>query len=208
MGNTTNGMVRNFLIAMLFLVMLLAGCRGQSTHLFLGDEYFFLERQGMVDRYQTSGGDPLVVERGEDRIRVEVSGKVYLVSGTYNQADYTFPDGRVLSRRITGQSVEGLVPFDVDLSIHDWEIVDDLQAIAFGPSAGDSSATAAANVVFGILAAAFGMLQIAKPRAAFFLTKGWKYRNLEPSDAFLLATRASGLVFILVGILLATGVFQ
>jgi hypothetical protein len=202
---------RKLLAALLLILMpavLLAGCQVQSSIQFRGVEYHPVERQGGVSIYQSSNGVILQVERGDDGARIEHAGVVYQVSGTYNQADYAFPDGRVLTRRIVGQSIEGFAPFEVDITINDWDIVDDLQAIAFGPSASGSTGPTATNIIFGVIAAAIGVLQVTQPQAAFFLAKGWKYRSLEPSDAFLLVTRMSGSVFVLVGILLITGVIR
>jgi hypothetical protein len=196
------------LLSIVLLAALLAGCQPQTSIQFRGVKYDPVERQGGIEIYQSSNGVTLRVERGIDGARIEHDGVVYRVDGSYHQADYAFPDGRVLTRRIVGQSIEGFAPFDVDITIHDWGIVDDLQAIAFGPSARGSTAPSAANMFFGVIAAVIGVLQVTQPRAAFFLAKGWKYRNLEPSDAFLLVTRISGTIFVVVGILLMTGVIR
>lgn len=45
-------------------------------------------------------------------------------------------------------------------------------------------------------------LAIVFPRLAWELTQGWKYKNVEPSDAALVMTRLAGVAGVIVGIVI------
>ena len=57
--------------------------------------------------------------------------------------------------------------------------------------------------VLGALAfAAIGAWQMLYPRAAWYLSRGWQYKNAAPSDAALAVARIGGAAFILFGIII------
>jgi len=47
-----------------------------------------------------------------------------------------------------------------------------------------------------------GILDVAAPRAVWFLGYGWRYKDAEPSDTVLILNRVAGAISILVGICL------
>lgn len=54
----------------------------------------------------------------------------------------------------------------------------------------------------GLLVVALGVFDAAAPQAAWYLSRGWAYRNAEPSDAALAVARLSGIVLIIIGVIL------
>ena len=55
---------------------------------------------------------------------------------------------------------------------------------------------------FGLVLLGIGIFYYSNPEAAFHIGEGWKYENLEPSEAGLDGYRLGGLVGIIIGILL------
>ena len=47
-----------------------------------------------------------------------------------------------------------------------------------------------------------GIFTLVAPEAACFLTRGWQFKDAEPSDAALIMTRIGGGVEILIGLVL------
>lgn len=56
------------------------------------------------------------------------------------------------------------------------------------------------KVVFGLIALAIGVFIVAKPRAAWHLSHGRKYRNVEPSKLSLVMEYITGAVVIAAGV--------
>ena len=54
----------------------------------------------------------------------------------------------------------------------------------------------------GILVIAIGIFNAAAPETAWYLERGWWYKNAAPSDMALAFTRGSGIVAIIAGIIL------
>jgi hypothetical protein len=65
---------------------------------------------------------------------------------------------------------------------------------------GSSSPTA--KGFFGLVLLGFGIWYYSNPESAFHFSEGWRYRDLEPSDAGLDGYRLGGLAGIIIGILL------
>lgn len=56
------------------------------------------------------------------------------------------------------------------------------------------------NVLVGMILFLIGVFNAAAPRTAWYLTKGWKYKNLEPSDAAIELNRVIGVIAAIIGI--------
>ena len=56
--------------------------------------------------------------------------------------------------------------------------------------------------IWGLLVIGVGVWQYCDPESVFRFTEGWKYENLEPSEAGLDSIRWSGLLIMALGVLL------
>ncbi len=54
-------------------------------------------------------------------------------------------------------------------------------------------------LLLGFGAIAVGCVNLFFPHAVFFLQEGWKFRDVKPSDLFIMLTQMVGLVFAFVG---------
>jgi hypothetical protein len=191
----------------IFCIMLLAGCApAPATARFQGVEYRLADRQGDIAVYESAAGDRLVVESTGGGAQVTAQGQAYQVSGSARETTVAFPDGRELTRLTQNGSSAGLAPFDADVTLEDWAVVDDLRALVFAQP--ERGAARPAVFITGLLLIALGALGMVKPRWAWLVREGWRYQNLEPSEAFLLVLRVTGAVSALIGLLLVSGVWR
>ena len=58
------------------------------------------------------------------------------------------------------------------------------------------------NLFLSLLLAGFGVWNIASPYSSWYVSHGWQYKNVEPSESYLGFARLSGFVLIGVAILL------
>ncbi len=197
-----------------FIIALgLAGCAGRlSTVTFDGSTYRLTSEQpGGAAVYQDAAGKTLRVELSDTGARVTADGQTYLVSGTVSEMQVTFPDGRVLWQQYesgpSGSSSAGGTAPGVEASMTDWNRVSDLHAIVFGSATQATSTGGLARIVFGLLALAAGVLSLVNPHLAWtVLEGGWRFKNVEPSDAYVVFSRIGGVVLIAAGVLLMVGV--
>jgi len=61
------------------------------------------------------------------------------------------------------------------------------------------------RIVFAVIGVVAGLISLLAPRVVFFLQEGWKFEDVEPSEAFLLVTRLGGLLAICLGIAVGAG---
>lgn len=57
------------------------------------------------------------------------------------------------------------------------------------------------NVFLGLILICIGVYDTVYPKKAWYLTRGWKYKNLEPSDASLALTCLGGVAVAIIGII-------
>ena len=57
-------------------------------------------------------------------------------------------------------------------------------------------------MLFSIIFILIGLFNLAAPEAAWYLSRGWQFKDAEPSDAALVMTRIGGGAAILIGFVL------
>lgn len=64
------------------------------------------------------------------------------------------------------------------------------------------------HILFGLFCIIVGLINAISPKTGWYLGKGWKYKDLEPSDAALRWGRVGGVITILIGIFIGTGIIR
>lgn len=59
------------------------------------------------------------------------------------------------------------------------------------------------HIFAGLSLAALGAFYTFAPHAAWYLSRGWMYKNTEPSDAALIVARISGVILMILGLAFA-----
>ena len=55
------------------------------------------------------------------------------------------------------------------------------------------------NVIFGMVMLILGVVNAISPETGWRMSEGWKYKDVEPSEAALLWGRIGGIVCIIIG---------
>lgn len=58
------------------------------------------------------------------------------------------------------------------------------------------------SAVFAVIVILIGIFNLVAPDAAWYLSRGWQFKDAEPSDAALVMARIGGAAAILIGIVL------
>ena len=58
------------------------------------------------------------------------------------------------------------------------------------------------SAVFAVIVILIGIFNLVAPDAAWYLSRGWQFKDAEPSDAALFMARIGGAAAILIGIVL------
>ncbi len=167
--------------------------------------YEFTERQGEARLYTSSDGSTLKVEPVDAEGRathVIVDGQIYLVSGTPTEVDVTFPDGRTLTGSYMADSMAFLAPPGDSVTAEEWSKVDDLRTIVFSEAVNPQQSRNPSMVLAALVLAAVGLLEAINPHLAWQISEGWRYKNVEPSEAYLVISRIAGVVMIVIALLL------
>ena len=132
---------------------------------------------------------------------ITVEGMVceFGVSGSadHTKFEVTYPDGSHYSRTEFGNSWAGGMSEDYDPPSYAkgdvlWEVLD-AKNYAEKESRGG-------QIFLGLLVAGLGLLNVIRPKTAWYVNHGWRYKNAEPSEAALLFGALGGVMAILIGL--------
>lgn len=56
--------------------------------------------------------------------------------------------------------------------------------------------------IIAVIVIILGIIELASPQTAWYLSYGWRYKNAEPSEAALIIERIGGVIGIILGIIL------
>jgi hypothetical protein len=194
--------LKRFYLLFLFGLLCLSACAGAPQEVIFERTAFRLfTEQDDTRVYQASDGRELRVERVEQGTRVSTVGQDFLVTGSAEETNVTFPDGRELTRKYFDDGAMGLAPFDADVSIDDWERVDELNEIVFRRMERQASGAFQLRAVLGGLLFLFGLAQALNPHLVWKISVGWRYQNVEPSDMYMLFWRIGGAVMMITALI-------
>ena len=179
----------SLLLLSLFLVLLLAACGGKETS----------------DSYTVTRGDTVyTVDRVEKTIFDGTNTYRYTFAGDAEaySVNITYPDGSTYywdQGRSNGVASVGQGGWSEDYDPDRYVSGETLRSVLV---AGAPAYKEPKNVLVIIVLLAVGVFNVAAPRAAWYISKGWQFKDAEPSDLALTVSRGSGIVALIVAAVL------
>ena len=173
----------------LLALLLLTACGGQGSASVYDVEY---------------GGETYTVDEENQTIAhdgAEIQMELTKGSGSGYEMTFTYPDGSTYWWRWSdsGMGSGGWSDdYDPERYVDGWI----LQSVLEQSRPGSLSSSRGANLLPGLLLILFGAAGAAVPRAVWYLSSGWRYKDAEPSDLALLVHRFGGGVMLVLGLLL------
>lgn len=172
-------MKRGILLCLLALLLLLTACGGETSSVYEQDGYT-VDLESRTITYE------------EDVYTYTVSG-----SGAGSEIRITYPNGATYYWTWNGNFGHGGWSDDYDpVRYTDGDTL--MELLNFEPEPEKSGP----SPLLAILLLAAGIFNLVSPRAAWYLSYGWRFKNAEPSDAALVLGRLSGGLAILIGLFL------
>ena len=169
------------LCILLTVVFLLTGCTQADPQ-----EIYTVERDGIIF---TVDPEAHTITDGKD---------VYIYKVTANSTTITYPDGRYFTWTYNEHGATGTGNRLENGNVSNRVLVSIAEEAAPRKASGKSHATVLATVIvalFGVIAAVF-------PKASWYLSYGWRFKNAEPSEAALILARVSGILVAVVSVFL------
>ena len=190
-----------WILAGLIISIATGGCASRPQPVaFNHTSYQFKERQGEANIFTSTAGSTLRVEPSGEGTRVTVDGQVYLVEGTASDVKLTLPDGRTLEGSYSADGMAGSISFNTSVSPEEWDYLDDLRAIVFSGAINPSRQGGVLQILAGLALAGAGLLAVLNPSLAWQLSEGWRFKNVEPSELYLVLARVGGVVLIIIAL--------
>lgn len=154
---------------------------------------------------------------------IDVYGATYIVDtenctisdGTYtygyeyadsgNSVDFTYPNGEVYGASITVASngIDGMsagaISADYDYSSG---YTDPLTLYRALTSPRETERASDTNPLVALLLCGVGIFNLAAPKASWYLSYGWRFKDAEPSDAYMALARIGGGIAIVIGVIM------
>ena len=134
-------------------------------------------------------------------------GYEYAASG--RSVSFTYPDGNVYSAGIqsanssgAGGLSAGSVSADYDYSSGYTDPLSLCYALT-SPRETERAASSGSNHPFvALLLCGVGIFNLAAPKASWYLSYGWRFKDAEPSDAYMAIARIGGAIALVIGIIM------
>lgn len=130
-------------------------------------------------------------------------GYEYADSG--NSVDFTYPNGEVYGASITvasngiGGMSAGAISADYDYSSG---YTDPLSLCYALTSPRETERASDTNPLVALLLCGVGIFNLAAPKASWYLSYGWRFKDAEPSDAYMALARIGGGIAIVIGVIM------
>ena len=134
-------------------------------------------------------------------------GYEYAASGS--SVSFTYPDGNVYSAGIqsanssgAGGLSAGSVSADYDYSSGYTDPLSLCYALA-SPRETKRAVSSGSNHPFvALLLCGVGIFNLAAPKASWYLSYGWRFKDAEPSDAAITLSRIGGAIAVVIGVIM------
>lgn len=134
-------------------------------------------------------------------------GYEYAASGS--SVSFTYPDGNVYSAGIqsanssgAGGLSAGSVSADYDYSSGYTDPLSLCYALT-SPRETERAASSGSNHPFvALLLCGVGIFNLAAPKASWYLSYGWRFKDAEPSDAYMALARIGGGIAVVIGVIM------
>lgn len=134
-------------------------------------------------------------------------GYEYAASGS--SVSFTYPDGNVYSAGIqsanssgAGGLSAGSVSADYDYSSGYTDPLSLCYALT-SPRETERAASSGSNHPFvALLLCGVGIFNLAAPKASWYLSYGWRFKDAEPSDAAITLSRIGGGIAVVIGVIM------
>ena len=134
-------------------------------------------------------------------------GYEYAASGS--RVSFTYPDGNVYSAGIqsanssgAGGLSAGSVSADYDYSSGYTDPLSLCYALT-SPMETERAASSGSNHPFvALLLCGVGIFNLAAPKASWYLSYGWRFKDAEPSDAYMALARIGGAIAVVIGVIM------
>ena len=115
-------------------------------------------------------------------------GYEYAASGS--RVSFTYPDGNVYSAGIQSANSSGAGGVSAG-------------SVSASPRETERAASSGSNHPFvALLLCGVGIFNLAAPKASWYLSYGWRFKDAEPSDAAITLSRIGGAIAVVIGVIM------
>lgn len=182
------------IIALISLVFIAAGC---SRDIVVDDNY-----TTTVD-----GHDAVIsfLEGNHSEGTIDVNNFTYKFAYSMDGSlSIVYPNGYTYSQRDVGGAIAVSADYDAK-EVEELGYIDGFslaRAISSASDSGNASGkSGGVSVIASLFLLAIGIWYVADPRSAWWISRGWWFKNAEPSDSALMLYRMGGCILVFVGII-------
>ncbi len=144
-----------------------------------------------------AGGGTAVAETLREEVTLPTGETVIVESPGPNVVRMTLPNGHTVTRHQSGATSYWTASMETTAE----EMEKAEQAYELVAAERPARRERSVPVFLSLLLIGAGLLNVVRPRAGWYLSTGWKFRNAEPSDLALFVGQATGILLVIAGII-------
>lgn len=195
-------MKKIYIIILFIAILLFTSCssQGGNKSIVFNDKYYTLESEDSNSEIYRSSLDNSTIEiivsdSSYNEFQMKISDEeYYLIKKNSNSVSVTYPNGN------KSTVYENSISASINMSL-DFDETDRLHEIYNIFNGDTNKKEGSMNILLVPLLIIGGILNITNPKLSFYLSKGWRFKNAEPSELYLGLTKLSGIVLIIAAII-------
>ncbi len=191
------------IIVTIFIIILLTSCSSKNYQSidFDGKHFELVSESENSNRLKytikngaISSGESydFYMEETSNGYKITYNNKDYVVEGAVDDYTVTFPN----KDKATLRTSDGMTTVTGNLHDKYPDIEEFVMFVNIGSKREDSSFS---QVLLGFVLIIIGVIGISNPELSWYLSRGWRYKNAEPSDLYLSLTKFFGVITCIFG---------
>lgn len=189
------------IIIIFISLLMLIGCEHNKEVIFRDKSYKQMQKEQECITYESEDKEIIKIEKLQsDKFEGTYNDEVYVIEGDLDNLTVNYPNGV----RGTETSSTNYYSEDIDdkyPSIGEFWGLLLLDRRMKGTRDENGYTSSFFHFLLGAIILIASIISIVNPEGAFYLERGWKFKDAEPSDAYLELTKVGGIIGIIIGVI-------
>lgn len=194
-------MKKKCIIIIFISLLMIIGCENNKEVIFRDKSYKQTLKEENCIIYESESKEVIKVEEIQsDKFEVTYNEEVYVIEGQLDNLTVNYPNGVSGAETSSTTYYSGEIDDKYPTIVQFWELLM-LDRRMKGTRDENGYEGSFYQFLLGVIILIASVISVVNPEGAFYLERGWKYKDAEPSDEYLELTKVGGVVGIIIGVI-------
>lgn len=183
-------------------LFMLIGCENNKEVIFRDQSYKQIQKEQDSIIYESESKEIIKVEEIQiNKFEVTYKDELYVIEGDLDNLTVNYPNGVRGTETSSTSYYSGEIDGKYPRILQFWELLL-LDGRMKGTRDKNGYTSSFFHFLAGVIILIVSIITIVNPEGAFYLERGWKFKDAEPSDEYLELTKIGGVVGVIIGVII------